>query len=565
MLQHDKQWHRARASYDKPTLQLADQSWRQLVPAGITEEQVEGDRLVRRYTSTLAMACAAPVGHCAQRSIPSVLVAVNEQYEHVEYRCPAHKQGPLAGHATGGQQAFVAVLCTSYDAGVTWKRRVVHTSTEPLQAHVAVSDAGAWACIVLFTRHSGTALRVALMRPAPTQHPASNAATVASSASASSLGPGATDSRGGVYRAAGAEHALEDGRMDLIVRSDHSAHPLRVGVIRDNGSGLVASEADVWAFPAASSPDTTFTPGVASAPSFLHPGAVTPGPATPGPVTQGPTTPGTRAASRVVPASSFHAVEGRQEEIAAVATNAAGDVVVCETRGVRVFVAASGEWMPLCTRAAGCTAVAINEEWCVAASCDAVYMNDTPGSYASLDREDVCMGPLPLLPELYWEKQQLQQQPQPQSRPHQEQCMYGKTPTTVSVAVTKQHWVVANDAGALWHAVQLPVAGGGSCRPKAWTLLSNPGLAWSTVSISPPISSATPVCYALSDAGTVYSNLSTFTTCLPRHSWDGGSLETGWSRDSAGGGESSFSILLHPSPPPFIASALPAAFSRGGP
>jgi hypothetical protein len=264
-----------------PTLQISDQTWRQLVPAGVTED-VQSEYTTYKHTTTLAFGCAAAPRDSFRRALPVMLVAVNEQYEHTAYR---------KGGGKPKEAVFTQSLYVSKDAGVSWTSEVIHVSNAPMQARVAVSPQGNWACIALFTLTTSLVMTCALS--------ASRAAARNSHTTASPL------------------------------------PPITMVAIRNDGSGIAASEKEVWSFETSmlltSMCDTT---------------------------------------SRFL----------------AVATNECRDVVACDAEKLHACKH-GGKWL---NQAASYSDVTMNEHWCLAVSSTdaAVYVNTAPGDFRTFRKVD---------------------------------------------------------------------------------------------------------------------------------------------------------------------------------
>jgi hypothetical protein len=262
-----------------PTLQISDQTWRQLVPAGVTED-VQSEYTAYKYTTTLAFGCAAAPRDSSRRALPVMLVAVNEQYEHTAYR----KSGKTK------DAVFTQSLYVSKDAGVSWTSEVIHVSNVPMQAKVAVSPQGNWAGIALFTLTKSLVFTCALCD----------------------------------IRAARNSHTTTS-----------PLPPITMVAIRNDGSGIAASEKKLWSFESS----MLLTPMVCE------------------------------TTSRFV----------------AVATNECRDVVACDAEKLHSYTIKHG-WVSLA--ATTYSDVTMNEHWCVAVSADAAYINTAPGDFRTFSALD---------------------------------------------------------------------------------------------------------------------------------------------------------------------------------
>lgn len=259
-----------------PTLQISDQTWRQLVPAGVTED-VQSEHTTYKYTTTLAFGCAAARADNARRALPIVLVGVNEHYEHVAYRKSERTQGTQ----------FKQSLCVSTNAGASWVKEPLHVSDEPMQCNVVVSVNGDWACIALFNPRISVTLRCALSARGKT--------------------------------------------VEQLSSTVSPQPPITMVAVRNDGSGLMASEKELFGFEA-----------LGSTTSLCYTGD-----------------------------SSF----------VAVATNECKDIVLCDLEHVHVYQ--NTAWT-VSSSAKYVTHVVMNEHWCLVTNMEAACsMNTQPGDFSA--------------------------------------------------------------------------------------------------------------------------------------------------------------------------------------
>ena len=265
-----------------PTLQISDQTWRQLVPAGVTED-VKSDYTAYKYTTTLAFGCAAAQPDNARRALPLVLAGVNEHYEHKAYR---------KGERTQSTQ-FTQSLCVSTNAGTSWVHEPLHVSDEPMQCKAAVSANGSWVCVALFNSRLSVTLRCAL-------------------------------------------HGLRTS-VDKLSSTASPQPPITLIAVRNDGSGLMASEKELFGFEA-----------VGSKTSLCYTGD-----------------------------SSF----------VALATNESKDIVLCDSEHVHVY---QQEVWSVSATVTCAMDVVMNDHWCLVVNMDAVCMNTQPGDLSEFSKvEDV--------------------------------------------------------------------------------------------------------------------------------------------------------------------------------
>ena len=253
-----------------PTLQISDQTWRQLVPAGVTED-VKSDHTTYKYTTTLAFGCAAAHEDNARRALPIVLVGVNEHYEHTAYQ---------KGERMRGTQ-FTQSLCVSTNAGASWVHEPLHVSDEPMQCKVSVSANGHWVCIALFNPSLSVTFRCAL----------------------------------------NSRHK----KLDKLSSTARPQPSVTLIAVRNDGSGLMASEKELFGFEA-----------VGSKTSLCYTG----------------------------------------DRFLAVATNESKDIVLCDSENVHVYQ--RNTWS-ISSTAKAAMDVVMNDHWCMVVNMDTVCMNTQPG------------------------------------------------------------------------------------------------------------------------------------------------------------------------------------------
>ena len=254
-----------------PTLQISDQTWRQLVPAGVTED-VQPDRTTFKYTTTLAFGCAAAPPENARRALPIVLLGVNEHYEHTAY-----KKGDLA---KGSQ--FKQSLCMSTNAGVSWVHEPLHVSEEPMQCKVSVSANGDWACMTLFNTRLSATFRCGL--------------------------------------------SSRQRKLNKLYSTTSPQPPITLVAVRNDGSGVMASDQELFGFDAGPPASLCFT----------------------------------------------------KDRFLALATNESKDIVLCEYDKIHVYQ--HQQWIVNSSVKAACD-VFMNDHWCVVVNMEAVYMNTQPGDW----------------------------------------------------------------------------------------------------------------------------------------------------------------------------------------